>query len=66
VVTSKNQEISVAFYDMLGQRVLSATEQLVPGNNRIGFDLHSFAAGTYSAVVTSENQLYTKKIVVTR
>ena len=65
VVTTRNQEISVDFYDMLGQKVMSATEQIVAGTNRIDFDLHRFAAGTYSAVVTSENQLYTKKIVIT-
>ena len=66
VVTTKSQEITVDFYDMLGQKVLSSNEELVAGNNRVNFDLRRFAAGTYSAVVTSENQLYTKKIVVTK
>ena len=65
VVTTRNQEITVDFYDMLGQKVMSTTEQIVAGTNRINFDLHRFAAGTYSAIVTSENQLYTKKIVIT-
>ena len=66
VVTTKNQEITVDFYDMLGQKVLSSDQQIVAGTNRIDFDLHRFAAGTYSAVVTSENQLYTKKLVITK
>ena len=65
VITAKNEEITVDFYDMLGQRVMSSSEQLVAGTNRIDFDLHRFAEGTYSAVVTSQNQLYTRKIVLT-
>ena len=65
VVTTQNQEITVDFYDMLGQRVMSTNRQIVAGTNRIDFDLHQFAAGTYSAIVTSESQIYTKKIVIT-
>ena len=66
VVTTKEQEITVDFYDMLGQRVYSSVEELFAGNNKINFDLRRLAAGTYSAVVTSDNQLYTKKIVITK
>jgi hypothetical protein len=66
VVTTIDQEITVDFYDMLGQKVLSSIQELTAGTNRIDFNLQRFASGTYSAVVTSENQLYTKKIVVTR
>ena len=66
VVTTKTQEITVDFYDMIGQKVLTSTQQLMAGTNRINFDLQRFAAGTYSAVVTSENQLYTKKIVIAK
>ena len=65
VVTTKAQEITVDFYDMIGQKVYSATEQLVAGTNKIDFDLRKYAPGTYSATVTTENQLYTKKIVIT-
>jgi len=66
VVTTKSQEITVDFYDVIGQKVYSSVQELTAGNNRIDFDLRRFAAGTYSAVVTSENQLYTKKVVITR
>jgi hypothetical protein len=66
VTTSKSQEISVEFYDMIGQRVLNSNEQLIAGNNKINFDLHDLAGGTYTVVVTSENQLYTKKIVIAK
>jgi hypothetical protein len=66
VVTTKEQEITVDFYDMLGQKVLTSIQQLNVGTNRIDFNLQRFASGTYSAVVTSDDQLYTKKIVITR
>jgi hypothetical protein len=66
VVTTKEQEISFDFYDMLGQKVLTSIQQLNVGTNRIDFNLQRFASGTYSAVVTSDDQLYTKKIVITR
>jgi len=65
VVTTRAEVIEVSFYDMLGQKVMSASEELVAGNNRLDFDLKRFAAGTYSAVVTSDNQIYTKKLVIT-
>lgn len=55
----------IALY-VLGQRVYSSVEELFAGNNKINFDLRRLAAGTYSAVVTSDNQLYTKKIVITK
>jgi Secretion system C-terminal sorting domain len=66
VVATKNQAITVDFYDMLGQKVSSSNQQIVAGTNRIDFDLHLFASGTYSAVVTSENQLYIEKLVITK
>ena len=66
VVTTIDQEITVDFYDMLGQKVLSSIQELTAGTNRIDFNLQRFASGTYSAVVTSENQLYTKKIVIAK
>jgi hypothetical protein len=66
VITTIDQEITVDFYDMLGQKVLSSIQELTAGTNRIDFNLQRFASGTYSAVVTSENQLYTKKIVIAK
>ena len=66
VVTTKTQQVTVEFFDMLGQKVMSLEQGLNAGSNRIDFDLHHLAAGTYSAVVTSESLVYTKKIVIAR
>ena len=64
MVTSKAEDVTVEFYNMLGQRVYNLEQQLIPGINKINFDLHRFSAGTYSAVIASDNITNTKKVVV--
>jgi hypothetical protein len=59
------QKITVDFYDVLGRKVLSGDHTLVKGDNKIEFDISRFASGTYTAVVTSNNEVYAKKLVVT-
>ena len=66
VTAVTQQEITVAFYNVIGEKVSSAVHQLIKGGNLIEFDLSRFASGTYTAVVSSANEVYTKKLVLTK
>lgn len=66
VTSSVNQDIDVAFYNLLGEVVSSSTHSLHKGGNQINFGLSTLTAGTYTAVVTSKNEVYSKKIVVVK
>jgi hypothetical protein len=66
VLASKEQEIKVDMYDIIGRRVISTIHQLHKGGNQIEFSLGNLASGTYTAVVSSANEIYTKKLVITR
>ncbi|MDB5282737.1 MAG: hypothetical protein JWO06_1812, partial [Bacteroidota bacterium] len=64
--TSKDQNITVDVYDVIGQKMVSGNNQLTSGYNRIQLELGHLASGTYSVTVTSANQVYTKKLVITK
>lgn len=66
VTSSVDQDIDVAFYNLLGEVVSSSKHSLHKGGNQINFSLSTLAAGTYTAVVTSNNEVYSKKIVVVK
>ncbi len=66
VTGTKEQEISIAFYNIVGQKVLESNHVVNKGANTIAFDLARLASGTYTAVVSSANEVYTQKIVLTR
>ncbi len=66
VVATKDQEIKVDFYNIIGQLVMGGVYQLNHGGNRLEFEMGHLAAGTYTAVVSSANEIYTKKLVLTK
>lgn len=66
VTSSVDQDIDVVFYNLLGEVVSSSKHSLHKGGNQINFSLSTLAAGTYTAVVTSNNEVYSKKIVVVK
>ncbi|MES2619965.1 MAG: T9SS type A sorting domain-containing protein, partial [Bacteroidota bacterium] len=66
VIASKEQQIKVDMYDVIGRKIIATTHQLNRGSNKIDFSLGNFASGTYTAVVSSANEVYTKKLVLTR
>ena len=66
ITAVSQQEITVAFYNVIGEKVSSAVHQLIKGGNLIEFDMRTFASGTYTAVVSSANEVYTKKLVLTK
>ncbi len=67
VVTSgKEQEITVTFYNVVGQKVMESIHSLNKGGNKIEFNMGALASGTYTAIVTSDKEVYTKKVVLTK
>ncbi len=66
ITGTKDQEISVTFYNVVGQKVLESSHLVNKGGNMIEFDLAKLASGTYTAVVSSANEVYTKKVVLAK
>lgn len=67
VITAvKDQEITVTFYNIVGQKVLESNNLVNKGPNQLTFNLGKLAAGTYTAVVSAANEVYTKKVVLTK
>ncbi len=66
VTGTKEQEINVTFYDVVGRKVLETVQGVNKGFNKFEFDLSILASGTYTAIVSSDNEVYTKKIVLTK
>lgn len=66
ITATKDQEITVTFYDIIGQKVMEGNYWLTKDVNRLSFELGKLAGGTYTAVLTSANEVYTKKIVLAK
>ena len=66
ITATRDQEITVTFYNVVGQKVIESNHQLNKGGNMLTFELGTLASGTYTAVVSSANAVYTKKLVLTR
>lgn len=64
VISPAEQEIALEVFDVIGRTVMSGNHHLAKGNNTIPFKVNEWAAGTYTAVVTLGNEVYSKKIVV--
>ena len=64
VTTTKEQEISIAVYNLVGQKIEARTQLLSAGTNNINFDYRSLPAGTYSTIIAAGNETYAKKSVV--
>ncbi len=62
--TSDAKEISVKVFNTLGQIVAAEDLNLTVGMNKANFELNELAAGTYYAVITVDNQVYNKKLVI--
>ncbi|MDZ4846061.1 MAG: T9SS type A sorting domain-containing protein [Chitinophagales bacterium] len=66
VLTSDEKNINVTVYNTLGQIISKADQHLVPGTNRIDFDFNLLADGTYYAIFLADNQVYSRKLILTK
>ncbi len=66
VTATTEQEVTVNLYNAIGQVVTSNSYHLNKGGNQLTFDLSQLAVGTYTAVLSSANDIYSRKLVITR
>jgi hypothetical protein len=66
ITTSNDQSIEVDIYNGIGQKVISQKHTINKGANQLSFNVANLAAGTYTAVVSSANEVYGKKLVVVK
>ena len=66
VNTSLAQTIDVKMFDMLGRELSDNTHNLNVGENTLYFDTDLLADATYTAVITTGNKVYSKKLVVSK
>ncbi len=66
VTAAKDEQVMVSFYNTVGQKVIENTYQISKGASRLEFDLGKLASGTYTAVVSAANEIYTRKVVLTK
>ena len=66
VNTSLAQTIDVKMFDMLGRELSNNTHNLNVGENTLYFDTDLLADATYTAVITTGNKVYSKKLVVSK
>lgn len=66
ITASQGQKVRVEFFNVIGQKVYASEHTLTKGVNSVEFNLGEFAAGTYNAIVFTENEFQTKKLVITK
>ena len=67
ISSTLDQEITVQIYDIMGQKVLLNNYQVLKGDiTPRQLNLQLLASGTYSVVVSSATDVYTKKLVITK
>jgi hypothetical protein len=66
ITSTGEQSIEVDIYNAIGQKMLSQRHTLNKGSNQLPFNLDQFAAGSYTAIVSSGNEVYSKKLVVVK
>jgi hypothetical protein len=64
--SSTEQNVQVEFFDVLGKKVFATALHANRGSSEFTFDISMFAAGTYTTLVSSSNDVFTKKLVITR
>ncbi|MCW5906930.1 MAG: T9SS type A sorting domain-containing protein [Chitinophagales bacterium] len=66
ITSTGEQSIEVDIYNAIGQKMLSQRHTLSKGTNQLPFTLDQLAAGSYTAIVSSGNEVYSKKLIVVK
>jgi hypothetical protein len=64
LVSSKNTEVNLQVFDLSGRTIISETENVQPGVNRLQLDMSSLKKGTYIVRTTSGANSQTQKVIV--
>ena len=66
VVSTADQSATVSVTDLLGREVSSQEWHIAVGFNGTDIDLSPMVSGSYNVVVKTQNQYFTKKLIVKR
>jgi hypothetical protein len=66
LTSTLSDDLSIDFYDALGQKILATRQSISPGGNTINFDMNRFAAGVYTAIISGSSGVHSAKLVITR
>jgi len=66
ITTSQAQNVNVKMYDIIGQQITSKDYNLLAGLNAISFNTLTLAGGTYTIIISAGDNLYSRKLVITK
>lgn len=66
ITTSLSQNINIKIYDIIGQQITSKEYSLLSGTNTISFNARPLAGGTYSVIIEAGDDMYSRKLVITK
>jgi hypothetical protein len=66
ITSSSNIQVHIDFFNIIGQKITGSDYQITKGPNQLQFETDKFASGTYTAVITTANSIYNRKLVITR
>ncbi len=66
ITTTESQPIEVKLFNILGAEVIHKNYQLIAGSNQLSFESSGLADATYTAIIKAGNNIYSKKLVVSR
>lgn len=66
ITSGQIHQVEVIVFNTLGQIVMDNKHEINPGVNRIDFDMTTVADGTYHAIIKVDNEIYNRKLVLTK
>ncbi len=66
ITTSEAKNIDVKLYDIIGQQISDKQYNLLSGVNAISLNAKQLAGGTYTVIIDAGDNIYTRKLVITR
>ncbi|HXH20319.1 MAG TPA: T9SS type A sorting domain-containing protein [Chitinophagales bacterium] len=66
VITDKEKDLNVTVYNTLGQIITNADHHVVAGTNTLDFNFSLLADGTYYAIIKADNEMYSRKLILTK
>lgn len=66
IMTSTDKDIHVTVFNTLGQIMTNSDRHLVAGTNTMHFDFNLLADGTYYAIFQAEDEIYSRKLILTK
>jgi hypothetical protein len=64
LVSRRNAEVTLQVFDLSGRMIISRTEMVQPGVNRLQIDMSSLKKGTYIVRTSSGTNTQTQKVIV--